>query len=169
VATAHRVFASLLAWTVGAVTAVGVGLLALSLIGDGLSVNTGQPLTPDAIAREASSAPEPRPGPPPAPVVTPTKGTPSKQPSSRESTGPPAPTARPTSRIFTTSGGTAIARCTGNLAYLVSWSPREGYRYDNVERGPDDRVRVRFRSDDHKVDLRVTCVRGVPQARVDDD
>jgi hypothetical protein len=84
----------------------------------------------------------------------------------------PAPTesvaARPTDRVFTTSGGTAIVRCTGSRAYLVSWSPNQGYGFDNVERGPGDRVRVRFRSDDNKVDLRATCVGGVPQPRIDD-
>jgi len=176
VATVRPVLASVAAWAVGAVAAAGVGLLALSLIGDGLSTRTGQPLTPDAVAREASSAPAPR----TPSEVSPWQAAPSasasssgaaasKVPASTQSAAPPAPATRPTDRLISTSGGTAIVRCTGSRAYLVSWSPNAGFRFDNVERGPGDRVRVRFRSDDRKVDLRATCVRGVPEPRIDDD
>jgi hypothetical protein len=176
VATVRLVFASVMAWTVGAMAAVGVGLLALSLIGDGLSTKTGQPLTPDAVAREASSARatptpsevSPRQAAPSASASSP--GAPaSRIPASTQSAASPAPAARSTDRLVTTSGGTAIVRCTESGAYLVSWSPNAGYRFDNVERGPADRVRVRFRSDDHKVELRATCVRGVPEPRIEDD
>jgi hypothetical protein len=164
-----------MAWIVGAVIAAGVGLLALSLIGDGLSTTTGRPLTPDAVAREASAVPAPptlsESSPPQvAPLASASSpgGTPSKIPAATEPAAPPAPATRPTDRVLTTSGGTAIVRCTGSLAYLVSWSPNQGYGFDNVERGPGDRVRVRFRSDDNKVDLRATCVGGVPEPRIGD-
>jgi hypothetical protein len=170
-ATLRRVLVSVAAWTVGAVAAAGVGLLALSLIGDGMSTRTGQPLTPDAVAREVSSAPVPTtpsaasPGRgAPSAAVSPAGATSSRIPAPAE-----APAARPTERLFTTSGGTAIVRCTGTRAYLVSWSPNPGFGFDNVERGPTDRVRVRFRSHDQKVDLRATCVGGVPQQRVSND
>jgi hypothetical protein len=170
VVTVRRVLVSVVAWTVGAVAAAGVGLLALSLIGDGLSTKTGQPLTPDTVAREASAAPAP---------PTPSESSalqvaPSASVSSPRVTAStiPAPiesaAARPTDRVFTTSGGSAIVRCTGSRAFLVSWSPNQGYSFDNVERGPGDRVRVRFRSDDNKVDLRATCVGGVPQPRINE-
>jgi hypothetical protein len=168
VVTVRRLLPSVLAWTVGAVAAVGVGMLAVSLIGDGLSTRTGQPLTSDAIARESPSASAPRQS-PPSVSVSAGRETGSKLAPSTRSTGPPTPAARPISRPITTSGGTAIVRCTGGLAYLVSWSPREGYTYDNVDRGPAQRVRVRFRSDEDKVDIRVTCPQGVPRAEVDSD
>ncbi|MDT4988270.1 MAG: hypothetical protein QOI74_2364 [Micromonosporaceae bacterium] len=166
--TLRRVLASVAAWTVGAVAAAGVGLLALSLIGNGVSTKTGQPLTPDAVSRAVSAAPA-------TPSAGAAAGVPSTAASSPEdppSTTPPATdsaASRPTDRLFTTSGGTAIVRCTGSRAYLVSWSPSPGYRFDNVERGPGDRVRVRFRSDENKFDLRATCVGGVPQSRVGED
>jgi hypothetical protein len=169
-ATFRRVLASVAAWTVGAVAAAGVGLLALSLIGDGVSTKTGQPLTPDAVSREASAVPAPptpsqsSEGSSPSPAASSPGEAPSRDPASTDSAA-----SRPIDRLFTTFGGTAIVRCTGTRAYLVSWSPSPGYRYDNVERGPGDRVRVRFRSDERKADLRATCVGGVPQPRVDDD
>lgn len=165
--TVRQVFASVLAWTVGAVAAVGVGLLALSHVGDGMGGNTGQPLTPEAVAREAQPASAPREVPLPLSGSV-TRGTASKTPVSTRSAAPPAPTTKSGNRLVATSGGTAVVRCAGGLAYLVSWSPNEGYQYDNVERGPGDRVRVRFRSEERTVDLRVTCLRGMPQVRLDD-
>lgn len=72
-------------------------------------------------------------------------------------------------RALTSSGGSAIARCTGGTAYLVSWSPAQGYEVDEYERGPDDRARVKFESesDDRKVRITVTCRNGVPVRSVE--
>lgn len=165
VATFRRALASVVAWTLGAVAAVGVGLLALSLIGEGLSTKTGQPLTPDAVAREASTAPS-------AEVPLP-ELTSSAAPALTQSAVPSTPAKHSDDRLVTSPGGTAIARCTPDGAYLVSWSPEPGYRIDNVNRGPASRVSVRFGAGENRVILSVTCVGGIPQSHVshseDDD
>jgi hypothetical protein len=172
----RRTLASVLAWTVGAVAAVGVGLLALSLIGDGLSTRAGQPLTPDAVAREASTLPtgvapsgSTPSGSGPAEPESPPGNTPSNAPASTVPAAPPTPAAHPVDRLITSRGGSAIARCTGDTAYLVSWSPEPGYRYDNLDRGPATEVRVRFRAGEIRVRVSVTCVAGVPKGHIEVD
>jgi len=68
--------------------------------------------------------------------------------------------------VLGSPGGSAVARCTGGLAYLVSWSPAPGFSSDNARRGPDDEARVRFRSGETRVMLFVTCTGGVPHGQV---
>jgi hypothetical protein len=155
--------ASVLAWIVGAVAAVGVGILALSLIGDGFTARTVQPLTPDVVAREASAAPV---DPAPAPV------TPSSTPGDDDPPGKATPLASASSqrsaadKLLWSAGGSVIARCTGTQVYLVSWSPEPGYRAHDVVRGPAPQASVRFGADDLEVSVSVRCVRGTPVATV---
>ncbi|HEV7899509.1 MAG TPA: hypothetical protein VGP31_16880 [Planosporangium sp.] len=148
----RRLVASVLAWIVGAVAAVGVGVLALSLIGDGLTSRTVQPLTPDVVAREVSAA-SARPSP---------TALPSRAPAGQS----PTPTAAGTEKLVFSPGGTAIARCSGGQVYLVSWSPEQGFRAKDVYRGPAPQASVKFESGDAKVILAVRCVGGEPQATV---
>ncbi len=162
----------MLAWIVGAVAAVGVGMLALSLIGDGLTTRTVQPLTPDVVAREASAAPV---DPAPAP------GTPSGTPGDDDppASAPPPPSGSASGqrsgadKLLWSAGGSVIARCTGAQVYLVSWSPEPGYRAHDVVRGPAAQASVRFDGDDVRVSVSVRCASGTPVATVtrrgDDD
>ncbi|NMO54008.1 hypothetical protein HH310_22850 [Actinoplanes sp. TBRC 11911] len=80
-----------------------------------------------------------------------------------------APPARGVEASFTTSGGTAIARCTGTEAYLVSWSPRPGYSVERAEQGPDHEVEVRFEGDEGRSELKISCSNGTPVAETKDD
>jgi hypothetical protein len=80
-----------------------------------------------------------------------------------------APPARGVEASFSTSGGTAIARCTGSEAYLVSWSPRPGYSVDRAKQGPDDEVEVRFEGDEGRSELKISCSNGTPVAETKDD
>jgi hypothetical protein len=160
------VIASALAWIVGAMAAVGVGVLALSLIGDGLTSRSVQPLTPDVVAREASAASaEPSPAgalPTPASALATAPGAaPSEVPPTAKTT----PVAG-TEKLVSSPGGTAVARCSGGQVYLVSWSPWQGFRADHVDRGPASQASLKFESDDAKVFLAVRCVGGEPQATV---
>src|SRR5439155_12282407 len=73
-------------------------------------------------------------------------------------TAPPAepPTVSPTAsaggvpvsprpdRVLTSTGGTVVARCVDGGAYLVSWSPAQGYRAEEVRRGRAAVARVSF-------------------------
>ena len=141
----RRTLASLAAWTLGAGVAVLVGILALSLIDDGLAA--GQPVPGLAAPPQAAD----------------------EIPASPSAT----PSAADSSRQLTTPGGTATARCTSTTAYLVSWSPAQGYQVDKVHRGPTTRTAyVAFRDGTRRIVLAFRCVGGVPQQLVgwhDDD
>jgi hypothetical protein len=77
--------------------------------------------------------------------------------------------ARSVEATFSTSGGTAIARCTGDVAYLLSWSPRPGYSVDRAKQGPDDEVEVRFEGDEGRSEMKISCSNGTPTADTKDD
>jgi serine/threonine-protein kinase len=82
-------------------------------------------------------------------------------------TGPPDPTADPpTFTTINSSGGTVVAGCLNDLAYLESWEPAAGYVVQRVDKGPAPRARVLFRSRPDTVNIVVTCVGGVPQEHV---
>jgi hypothetical protein len=146
------VVAGVAAWTVGAAAAIGVGMLALSLVGSGLTdtgaaaganvvVNQPDPL----VATPPTSAPSPAVG--PTASVSPSTGT----------------------RTIPSAGGTVVARCGDGGAYLVVWSPAPGYRTDDVLRGPAATVRVAFEGNGREVKIAVTCVGGTPQPAIHDE
>jgi hypothetical protein len=149
--------ASALAWTFGAAASVGVGMLALSLIGGGSTVRADQPLTPDEVAREVSVASHQ-----PAPSASVAASTPPP------ASGSPQPTAPPghSDRIVSSAGGSVVARCDPAGAYLVSWSPAPGYLVEGASRGPAGEVSVTFESATARVVVFVTCVNGSPQSRI---
>jgi hypothetical protein len=156
VPTVRRTLASLAAWTAGASVAVGVGVLALSLIDNGLASGAVQPVPIDGPIVAAPPSPTP-PASPSAP-----SGEVAPVPSDRPSPSQ-APTAGPLRQLAST-GGTAIARCTQDgLAYLVSWSPAQGYEADDVRRGPNRVVSVTFAADAQRVWLGIHCVAGIPE------
>lgn len=154
----RRVVVSTLAWVGGACAAVVVAMLALSLIGDGLGTGATQPLSGDAAAAER-----------PLPRVTPP---PSASASGAERSPGPArqpPRAHPpvaVTRLLSSSGGTAVGRCVADRVYLVSWSPAQGYRADEVWRGPGRVARVSFESTRREVTIEAHCDGGTPVARV---
>nr|WP_191910186.1 hypothetical protein [Microbispora cellulosiformans] len=69
-------------------------------------------------------------------------------------------------KLISTGAGSVIARCDGRLARLQSWTPAQGFRVDDVDPGPDDRARVRFESDEGKLEIEVRCAGGVPTPRI---
>lgn len=154
----RRIVASVLAWVVGAIAAVGVGILALSLLSDGLTGRAVQPIGANPAAQDSGAA-----------AVQP-----SDQPSSPDPASSPAPmrsglAAAGPDRTLTSPGGLAVARCVDGQAFLVSWSPAQGYRVEEVARGPDSEAKVVFRAGTDEVHLSVRCVGGVPQPHVERD
>jgi hypothetical protein len=131
--------------------AVGVGVLALSLIDSGLASGAGQPL-PAAVVQPRMAAPT---------SSSPVETGPARPPSTRAAPAPSATAGPP--RQLLSSGGTVIASCTSTEAYLVSWSPAQGYQVDRVHRGPAPTVYVSFRARTQRVILAVRCVSGIPQ------
>jgi hypothetical protein len=153
----RRTFASVAAWTVGATASVAVGLLALSLIDSGLTTRSAQPSTPDVLAEASPTRSASADG-------SAGMGTPSAVAKSASSTS-----GQGAERVLSSPGGTVVARCSGAGSYLVSWSPAQGYKVDDVRRGPLPETKVVFQTLTVAVDLRVTCVSGVPQGRVAKD
>ena len=61
---------------------------------------------------------------------------------------------------FTSDGGTVVATCRNGEVTLDSIRPRDGWRFEKEsEHGG---LEVVFRTEGQKVDLLLTCVRGVP-------
>jgi len=191
-----RILFGIVAWLLGAATATAGCLLAVSLLGQGIGGNSSEQLTQDAVNRalasevaesnppapqsaESSESPSPSPSPPsktahpsstptrPQTPVTSEQPTPSSPPAASPTST--AGTANPGGTVLTSKGGEVVATCQSAGAYLLSWSPSQGYEVDNVSRGPAATARVSFESLTTGVTMVVTCSAGVPTAtsRVD--
>jgi hypothetical protein len=130
-------------WLAAAVLAVLVGLVAISVIGDGLVSSTGRPLAESEVAKRLAAEP--------APSEAPSETSPSP------SGSPPSAGESKTRR---TPGGTVTARCTGGEA-AMTMAPAQGYTV-HENRGPEGEFRST--SDNHdRVKIRVSCAGDVPQ------
>src|SRR4051812_46555888 len=98
-------------WLAAAVLAVLVGLVGISVIGDGLVSPLAGPLSESQVARELAAEPAPSPS-----ASPPVSRTPSASPSAPGS-----------SRTFPTRGGTVVARCADGHGTIVSMSPAQGF------------------------------------------
>lgn len=157
----RRTLASLGAWIAGAGVAVAVGILALSLIGGGLASGEVRPVPEDGpVVAAPTASPSSAPSPSTGPSIT---LAPPLTRSAAPSSVAPSPVASGPSRQLASTGGTVIARCAGPSAYLVSWSPAQGYEVDDVHRGPGWVASVVFQGDGQRVWLGVHCVAGIPE------
>jgi hypothetical protein len=132
------------AWTLGAAVSIGVGLLALSLVGVGLTGDSGDHLTQPVDRADT-------------PVATVT-APPSAEPLASSSASTPSSAITGPSRTIDTAGGTVVAQCVNGNAYLVYWSPSPGFRSSDVNRGPAAEARVGFEGGTREIKVRVTCV-----------
>jgi serine/threonine-protein kinase len=123
------------------VTAVTVGLFALSSVGSGLVHGPADPL---ANAVEPSAEP----------LATATGS--ADATTSTASTGP--------QQSLTSPGGTVVASCVNGGVYLALWSPAQGFHTDDVLRGPSPSALVTFESPTLEVAMTITCVDGVPRS-----
>ncbi|WP_405393954.1 hypothetical protein [Microbispora hainanensis] len=124
------------------------------------------PLTQDA--RPALETPLAEDAPGDTPSGTPGALSPAV-PSDEASAGPSGartPGVAPGRRLVSTDAGSVIARCDGELVRLQSWTPAQGFEVDDVDPGPDDRARVRFESDEARLEVEVRCSGGVPVPRI---
>jgi serine/threonine-protein kinase len=215
----HRnIFLGITAWLLGAATATAGCLLAVSLLGNGItSGGSGQLLSENAANRElvseadkdaplgasvpAASAdtgptlawltPSPRPssGSAARPPVTrpgsstadsPTADSPTTDSPAAGATDSPAAAATgsgdalatatapsgsaPAGTVLASSAGTVVATCEAAGAYLISWSPQQGYEVGDVFRGPAATASVQFESRTAEVTMIVSCSAGVPSA-----
>lgn len=155
-------------WLLAAAVAVGVGTIAVSVVGTGITGGQTQPLSLEAVASALARSGEPTtteamttsPTPPPT-------SAPSQAPRPTQSTtAAPTSAAAPVTRTLDSPGGGVIATCTGTTVYLDSWTPRQGFVTDDVERGPGATAYVAFDSDDGDgdidVDITIACEDGIP-------
>jgi hypothetical protein len=151
------------AWLAGASAATGGSLLAVSVLDQGMTASAGdQPslaAVNRALAKEAAGPAAAMPrhaGPGPAsPVAPPRAARTPARPASPRTTG---------GTVLTSQGGTLVATCTGARAYLVSWSPQQGFGASDVVRGPATNAQVVFVGGQVTVTMIVSCDAGVPAA-----
>ena len=172
-----RILLGVAAWLVGASAATGGSLLAVSLLGQGMTPSAGEQqsvatvnraLGKEAAERTAAS-PRRAASPSVSRVVPPSRV-------ARHTTSPRSRTAShaapPTSpgiaggTVLTSQGGTLVASCAGARAYLVSWSPQQGFGSSDVIRGPAVKAQVVFIGGQLTVTMVVSCYAKVPTATV---
>jgi hypothetical protein len=92
--------------------------------------------------------------------------------------GGPTPTHSPTSsasitRVLTSSGASVVVRCSSASSsatvYLVSWSPAQGYRVDDVRRGPAQEASIDLEGHEGSVSVTYDCSSTGPVQHVEQD
>lgn len=148
----RRLYA-VLGWLFAALAATGVGVAALGALGTGIVGEAARPLSQQDVERElarvsATASPSPSPSASPSGLATPVSG--------------PV--------VLAGAGGTVTARCYADgKAGLDSWSPRQGYQVEDVERGPARAAEIQFETGDSEVKGKIRCVSGRPVARWSQD
>jgi hypothetical protein len=165
-----RFLAGVGAWLLDAGAATGGSLLAVSALGQGLAPAPSQQLTVaavnQALAREAAEATRSvAPVPPVSSSATPLAPRPKKS-SPSPSVTPAAPAPQPVTTVLTSAGGTVVAGCQAAGAYVVSWSPAQGYEAPWVIRGPAATAKVAFEGSRKLITMTISCSAGVPSATV---
>jgi len=151
-----RVLLAIAAWLVGASAATGGSLLAVSALGQGMNPAAGEQVGVEtvnrALAKESAerAAAMPRRSASPSPSRTAPPA-----PAARRSPSPPSPPA---------TGGTVLTSQAGTRAYVVSWSPQQGFGSTDVVRGPATNAQVTFTGGQLTVTMVVSCDAGVPTA-----
>ncbi|GAA4587200.1 hypothetical protein GCM10023194_35430 [Planotetraspora phitsanulokensis] len=151
-------------WLTVGLIATGAGLTLTTLLGETITELGSRPLSADEVQRalDASDAAATS----PSTVLSPSPTAPA-QPRSSE---PPRMAGTP--RVMTLPGGVVVARCSGGLVTLESLTPAPGYEIDDADRGPRDRARVKFESEEghgRKSEIEVRCSGDRPEGTIKDD
>ena len=160
-----RLLIGVTGWLLGAVTATAGSLYAVDQLGEGLLAQHTKRVSVAMVNRELAQEGSERPTPP---ATRPPSPSPSQSPSASSAASTRAartvPGAQPqrhppasTTRVLDTAGGQAEAECKQGDAYLVYWSPGQGYDIHDLRRGPAPVASVTFTNASGGVVLRVTC------------
>ncbi|GAA1990142.1 hypothetical protein [Catenulispora subtropica] len=194
-----RVTAGIGAWFIGATTATCLSLFAISFLDTDVAGTQGTTLSAQDVTRALSSAASVTPpsstpsgpgaaapdasGPAAPSTSSPLNGS-TAAPSSASPLSPTGqpPTSAPSSastsqamasakRRISGHGGQVEAQCQGSLAYLVSWTPAQGFHAGPVQRGPARYAAAVFVDDalQRPWTLHVSCLNGTPTAVSGDD
>ncbi|MFI7026043.1 septum formation initiator [Micromonospora sp. NPDC049900] len=157
----RRTLLAVAGWLATAVVATLIGVAAIRLVGESLTGTPGGVRSQEEVARELAAPPR---------TTTPTTGTPgptATSPASPTASTSPTPDA-PHRRSFSNQGGSVVAECVPGGVWLASWSPKQGYSVEDVDRGPDDDAEVKFVGPSGEHELSVRCAGGVPVLDPDD-
>ena len=159
-----RILLGVAAWLVGASAATGGSLLAVSALGQGMNPTADEQVSVETVNRALAKEAAERTAAIPRRSVSPSPSrTAPPSPAARRPGSPPSP--RTTGgTVLTSQGGTLVASCAGARAYLVSWSPQQGFGSTGVVRGPAASARVTFTSGQLTVTMVVSCAASVPTA-----
>jgi len=156
------------AWLLGAVAATAGSLLAVEQLGQGMLAQQTTELSVTAVnaklaaeSAEATTRPQASTG-SSAPTPSASRTARSTRPVGR---GTPGPTIG-TGKVVASQDGTAFAECKPGGAYLVYWTPQNGFEADHVVQGPAAVASVTFRGSTSGVVLKVSCSGGRPVAHV---
>ncbi|GII86485.1 hypothetical protein Ssi03_44750 [Sphaerisporangium siamense] len=144
-------------WLVVALVATGAGVVVTTFLGESVT-GAGRVMSSADVRRALEVTPPPGTAVPAPTIPSPAAGTPAPR------TDPDA------GRAFRGRGGVVVARCSGGLVTLLTWTPSPGYAVKDAESGPRDKARVRFEAgDDEETEIEVRCSGGRPTASVEDD
>jgi hypothetical protein len=159
------------AWLLGAATATGGCLLAISLLGAGFGITASpsQQLTVAAVNRALAGAKREQPS---TPAATPSRSARTRPATRRKRPARPAPTptltstpaqsSAPVGTPLSSQGGIVVATCEPAGAYLLSWSPAQGYAVYQVVRGPAAVASVVFDTHSSAVTMSIACQGSTP-------
>jgi hypothetical protein len=160
------------AWLLGAVTATTGSMIAVNELAHGLLGPQSQQLGETTVSADLDG---PARGVSPSPTVgavgTASASTPaakvkhSPRPSPSTAVGGTAAQS-PAGTFLESNDGSATATCQSAGAYLLYWSPNQGFQADDVHRGPAAIASVTFRGPADSVVMRVSCSTGTPVAHV---
>ncbi|MCI0687046.1 MAG: hypothetical protein L0Y54_07405 [Sporichthyaceae bacterium] len=149
-------------WLAVTLAASVISLGAVTLVGSSIGDQTSDPLSAAEVQRHLELTATGSATPSGGPTAT---SSPSESP-----TGTPDPTgsAAGPSELLSETGGSVVAYCTGGLAVLESWSPDDGFRVHDEQRGPARTASVEFRSDDDdRYTFLVSCQSSQPTLDVE--
>jgi hypothetical protein len=151
------------AWLLGAAAATAGSLLVVSELGEGISAPPGQQSTVAAAEQAQASQPAVQSAATPSPRPhTSAGGKSGTRPAS--GAGGAGGAASTGGTVLTSSGGTVVAQCAAAGAFLVSWSPQQGFQASSVARGPATTAQVVFATTASRVTMVVSCASGAPTA-----
>ena len=171
------------AWLLGAAAATSGSMIAVNQIAHGLLGPQAQQLTEATISANPDERADR-----PSPSAAASSGRPSPSAAARPDRDasrtrspadvtPSAPSASATASSHQTAAGTTLqspygsvtAVCQPGGAYLLYWSPDQGYQADDVFRGPAATASVSFEGAGNEVVMQVSCKSGAPVARLSAD
>jgi hypothetical protein len=159
-----RILLGIAAWLVGASAATGGSLLAVSALGQGMNPAADEQVSVETVNRALAKEAAERTAAMPRRSVSTSPSHAAPSPSAARRPAPPPSPKTTGGTVLTSQGGTLVASCAGGRAYVVSWSPQQGFWSSDVVRGPATNAQVTFISGQLTVTMVVSCAAGVPTA-----